>query len=86
MLKYLGSDKYEFWTENNVKITLTKSDINTIIDLAKNNPDFNLNQEIEALTEKSEHWQELYAELIKDKEELFNDIMSLVHNHKIEEA
>ena len=86
MLHYEGTDVYTFHNEFGHPITLTKNDVNTICDLAKENPDFNLNQEVEALAEKSEHWQELYSELIRDKEKLFNDIMSLVHNHKIEEA
>ena len=86
MLAYIGLDEYEFFTEKKVKITLTKNDINTICDLAKQNPEFDLNQEIEALADKSEHWQELYAGLISDREKLFNDIMSLVHNHNVEEV
>jgi len=86
MLRYEGNDIYTFHNEFGHPITLTNNDINTICDLAKENPYFNLNKEIEILAEKSEHWQELYAELVRDKEKLFNDIMSLVHNHKIEEA
>jgi len=86
MLHYQGSDIYTFYNEYNYPITLTKKDINTICELARENSDFDLNIEIQNLAEKSEHWKELYSELVKDKEKLFNDIMSLVHNHKIEEA
>jgi hypothetical protein len=86
MLTYVGLEKYEFFTEENVKIILTKNDIDTICSLAKDNPEFSLNQELEALAEKSAHWQELYNELKDDRNNLFDDIMELVQKHNIEEA
>ena len=86
MLKYNGLDLYEFHTQSNNIIVLTKNDINTICELAKNNPDFDLYEEVKTLTHESKHWEKLFEELERDKHKLFNDIMSLVHNNKVEES
>jgi len=86
MLRYLGTDMYEFCTERNEMVTLSKADVNTMCELAMEDSEFDIGQKMEELADKSEHWQELYAELFKHKEELHNDIMDFVRKHKVEDA
>jgi len=86
MLKYSGTDMYEFHTERNEMVTLSKADVNTMCELAMEDSEFDIGKKMEELADKSEHWQELYAELVKHKEELHNDIMDFVRKHKVKDA
>jgi len=86
MLKYNGLDMYEFHTERNEMVVLSKKDVDTICELAMEDSNFDIGEKMEELADKSEHWQELYAELVKNKEELHNDIMDFVRKHKVEDA
>jgi len=86
MLIYQGNDVYQFHNEFGHPITLTRKDVNTICELAIEDPEFDIGQEMEKLADKSKHWQELYAGLVKDKETLHNDIIAMVKRHNVEEA
>ena len=86
MLKYNGLDMYEFHTERNEMIVLSKKDVDTICEFAMEDSEFDIGEKIEKLSEVSEHWQELYAELVQHKEELHNDIMDFVRKHKVKDA
>ena len=83
MLRYIGCDKYEFVTENNKTVVLTRNDIDTICNLASENENFDINKQMILLAEKSLHWQELYDELKQDRNILYDDIIELIRKHKI---
>ena len=83
MLRYNGTDKYEFYTEDNKMIILSKNDIDTICSFAAQGNEFSLNQKLEALAETNEHWRDLYEDLRQDRNRLFDDIIDLMNKHNV---
>lgn len=78
MLKYIGTNEYEFWTSKNKMIVLSKDDIDEIIEQVIKDSDFSIGSKIEELKENNAHWKELWNDLKDDFEELKEDIRELV--------
>ena len=77
MLKYIGSDEYEFYNSKNQKIILTRDDIDTIISLVPETDGLKVDM-FEKLKEKNEHWRELYYALKNDITNLKSDLQNLI--------
>ena len=64
MLRYIGSDKYEFYTEGNKIIILSTKDIDDICKEAEKDDSFAIGSKAEELKLELEEYKELYNEII----------------------
>jgi len=70
MLKYEGSNNYTFWNHKNQKISLAIEDINSIIELASKDENFEIGERLLSMGRDKEFWKDSYEQLVKDIKKL----------------